>query len=74
MVGRSADAAPMISAGVVLSQPISNTTPSSGCARIASSTSIEARLRYSIAVGRIVTSPRDETGNSSGKPPASSTP
>ena len=64
----------MSSAGVVLSQPISSTTPSSGWARIASSTSIAARLRNSIAVGRIVTSPREETGNSNGKPPASSTP
>ena len=27
-----------------------------------------------MAVGRMVTSPSDETGNSSGKPPASSTP
>ena len=39
-----------------------------------SSTSIEARLRYSIAVGRSSVSPSDITGNSSGKPPASSTP
>ena len=35
MVGRSALAAPISSAGVVLSQPISSTTPSSGWARIA---------------------------------------
>ena len=61
-------------AGVVLSHPISSTTPSSGCALIASSTSMAARLRKSIAVGRIVTSPSEETGNSSGNPPASSTP
>ena len=45
MVGRSTLAAPIISEGVVLSQPISSTTPSSGLARSASSTSIEARLR-----------------------------
>ena len=74
MVGRSALAAPISSAGVVLSQPISRTTPSSGWARMFSSTSIAARLRNSIAVGRIVTSPSEVTGNSSGKPPASSTP
>ena len=74
MVGMSAEAAPMTSAGVVLSQPIRRTTPSSGWARIASSTSMDARLRNSMAVGRIVTSPSEETGNSRGKPPASSTP
>ncbi len=73
-VGKSALAAPISKAGVVLSQPISSTTPSNGWARIASSTSIDARLRNSIAVGRIVTSPSEETGNSSGNPPASSTP
>jgi hypothetical protein len=45
MVGRPTLAAPMISAGVVLSQPISSTTPSSGLARSDSSTSMLARLR-----------------------------
>ena len=45
-------AAPISRAGVVLSQPISSTTPSSGLARIDSSTSMAARLRNSIAVGR----------------------
>ena len=74
MVGMSTLAAPIISDGVVLSQPISSTTPSSGLARMVSSTSMLARLRYSMAVGRIRVSPRDMTGNSSGKPPASYTP
>ena len=40
IVGRSHDAAPISSAGVVLSQPISSTMPSKGFARIDSSTSI----------------------------------
>ena len=74
MVGRSTDDAPISSDGVVLSQPTSSTVPSTGLARSDSSTSIEARLRYSIAVGRSSVSPSDITGNSSGKPPASSTP
>ena len=74
IVGRSHDAAPISSAGVVLSQPISSTTPSNGLARIDSSTSIAAWLRNSIVVGRISVSPRLITGNSIGKPPASSTP
>ena len=71
MVGRSHDAAPMTSAGVVLSQPISNTTPSMGLARMDSSTSIDTRLRNIMVVGRISVSPSDITGNSSGNPPAS---
>ena len=71
MVGRSALAAPISSDGVVLSQPISSTTPSIGLPRMLSSTSMLARLRYSIAVGRSSVSPSDITGNSSGKPPAS---
>ncbi len=74
IVGRSQLAAPIISDGVVLSQPISSTTPSIGLPRIDSSTSMLARLRNSIAVGRNCVSPRDITGNSSGKPPASYTP
>src|SRR3954471_5273810 len=44
MVGRSALAAPISKASVVLSQPISSTTPSSGWARMFSSTSMAARL------------------------------
>ena len=71
MVGRSQLAAPMSSAGVVLSQPIKRTTPSIGLARIDSSTSMLTRLRNSMVVGRIKVSPRLITGNSSGKPPAS---
>src|SRR5215813_11596042 len=39
-----------------------------------SSTSIAIRLRYSIVVGFISDSPRDITGNSTGNPPACSTP
>src|SRR5438128_3740624 len=74
MVGRSTDAAPMTSEGVVLSQPMSSTTPSSGLARMDSSTSMLARLRYNMAVGRSSGSPSDITGNSSGDPPASNTP
>lgn len=72
--GRSQEAAPITSDGVVLSQPAMSTTPSIGLPRIASSTSIEARLRKSMAVGRRLDSPQENTGNSSGRPPASSTP
>ena len=45
MVGRSTLAAPITSDGVVLSQPISSTTPSTGLPRMLSSTSMLARLR-----------------------------
>ena len=45
IAGMSTLAAPIRSAGVVLSQPASSTTPSSGLARSASSTSIAQRLR-----------------------------
>ena len=72
--GRSQLAAPMSRAGVVLSQPTSSTTPSSGWARMDSSTSMLTRLRYSIVDGRIRVSPSDITGNSSGNPPISYTP
>ena len=72
--GRSQLAAPMMSDGVVLSHPQSSTTPSSGFARIDSSTSIDARFLKSIAVGRTLVSPSDMTGNSKGTPPASHTP
>src|SRR5471032_2723263 len=74
IVGTSTLAAPISSAGVVLSQPTSSTTPSIGLPRIDSSTSMLARLRVSIAVGRRLDSPLEKTGNSTGKPPASSTP
>ena len=49
--GRSTDAAAISSAGIVLSQPPSRTTPSMGLARNSSSADIAARLRQSIAVG-----------------------
>ena len=73
-VGRSTLAAPNNCPGVVLSHPPSNTTPSNGLPRNDSSTSIDNKLRYNIAVGRICVSPKDITGNSSGTPPASHTP
>ncbi len=71
MVGRSQLAAPISSAGVVLSHPTSSITPSMGLARIDSSTSMLTRLRNIIVVGRISVSPSDMTGNSSGNPPIS---
>src|SRR5471030_3467684 len=74
MVGISQLAAPISSAGVVLSHPTNNTTASIGLPRIDSSTSIEARLRVNIAVGRRFDSPFENTGNSTGKPPASRMP
>jgi hypothetical protein len=64
----------MSSDGMVLSQPPSSTTPSTGLARSISSVAIAAMLRQSIAVGRTCVSPRDTTGSSSGTPPASRTP
>ncbi len=72
--GRPTLAAPMSMAGVVLSQPDSSTTPSSGLARISSSTSMAMRLRYSMAVGRIRVSPVAMVGNWSRRPPACHTP
>ena len=74
IVGKLQLAAPIINAGVVLSQPIKSTTPSIGLPRIDSSTSMLAKLRNSIAVGRSCASPSDMTGNSKGNPPASYTP
>ena len=74
MAGTLALAAPISMAGVVLSQPASSTTPSSGLAVMDSSTSMLIRLRYSMVVGRMLYSPSDITGNSSGKPPACHTP
>ena len=64
----------MRSDGVVLSQPTSSTQPSIGWPRIASSTASAARLRNIIAVGRKVLSDAENTGTSTGKPPASQTP
>ena len=60
--GRSTDAAAISSAGIVLSQPPSSTTPSIGLARSISSIAIAAMLRQSIAVGRTCVSPSDTTG------------
>lgn len=59
---------------MVLSQPPSSTTPSTGLARSISSVAIAAMLRHSIAVGRTCVSPMDTTGRFSGTPPASQTP
>ena len=74
IVGKSTLAAPISWAGVVLSQPESSTTPSTGLARRVSSTSIDIRLRKNMAVGRTICSPREMVGNSSGRPPDSHTP
>ena len=73
-VGRWALTAPMIAPGTVLSQLARRTIPSSGLARIISSISIASRLRYSMAVGFIRSSPSEMVPNSAGMPPASSTP
>src|SRR5690606_22850532 len=73
-VGISTLQAPITKDGVVLSQPHKSTTPSTGLARMDSSTSMLARLRYSMAVGLIKVSPNDITGNSTGNPPASKMP
>ena len=72
--GRSTLAAAISRPGVVLSQPDSSTTPSSGLARNSSSASMASRFLYSIAVGRSSVSPSAIAGNSSGKPPACQTP
>ncbi len=69
--GRSTDAAAMSSAGMVLSQPPSRTTPSIGLARNISSAAMAAMFRQSIAVGRTSVSPSDTMGRFSGMPPAS---
>ena len=69
IAGMSALAAPISNAGVVLSQPPSKTTPSSGFAVIDSSTSILRRFLYNMVVGFMLYSPSDMTGNSIGNPP-----
>jgi hypothetical protein len=74
IAGTSAEAAPMSMAGVVLSHPDSSTTASSGYARMHSSTSMDMRLRKSMVVGFMSTSPSEIVGNSRGKPPALHTP
>ncbi len=72
--GRSTEAAAISRAGIVLSQPPSRTTPSTGLARSISSAAIAARFRHSIAVGRTWVSPIDITGRSRAIPPAWCTP
>ena len=72
--GSPIDVAPMISPGVVLSQPPISTAPSIGCERSSSSVSIASRLRYSSGLGFWNGSAIDIAGISSGKPPACSTP
>ena len=72
--GRSADAAPISSAGTVLSQPPTSTTESIGWARIISSTSIDIRLRNIMLVGERKISPSEMVGKSIGSAPAASTP
>eukprot|EP00164_Ancoracysta_twista_P021246 GFYU01038485.1.p2 GENE.GFYU01038485.1~~GFYU01038485.1.p2 ORF type:complete len:112 (+),score=3.79 GFYU01038485.1:92-427(+) len=74
MAGKSTEAAAIINDGVVLSQPTKSTQPSIGCPRMVSSTAKAARLRNIIAVGRKVFSEAENTGTSTGKPPASQMP
>ncbi len=64
----------MSCAGTVLSQPPTRTTASIGWARIISSVSIDIRLRNFRLVGLRNTSPSEMVGNSTGSPPAISTP
>ncbi len=74
MHGRPALNAPISRPGVVLSQPPISTAPSTGWLRSSSSASIASKLRYSIVVGLTIGSDSEIAGNSSGKPPACSTP
>src|SRR5262249_23000920 len=74
IAGRSTLAAPISCAGMVLSQLATSTTASNGYARSVSSTSIDIRFRNIIAVGFISVSPSEIAGNSTGRPPADSTP
>ncbi len=73
-VGRSVLKAPISPAGTDLSQAASTITPSRGWQRSDSSTSMATRLRYSIAAGFMMSSPRLITGNSTATPPADSIP
>ena len=66
IAGTLALAAPMSWAGVVLSQPPSRTTPSSGWARIISSVSIAARFRKIMLVGATKNSPSEIVGKLQG--------
>src|SRR5665213_1816082 len=74
MVGNPTLDAPITVLGVVLSQPVNNTTPSIGLPLILSSASMLAKFLKSMAVGFNNVSPRLIMGNSNGKPPASNTP
>ncbi len=74
IAGRSIEIAPMMSAGVVLSQPPMSTAPSAGYERSTSSVSIARKFRYSIVVGFWNTSDNVMTGSSTGNPPACHTP
>ena len=74
MKGRPALSAPIVSPGVVLSQPPISTAPSTGWLRSSSSVSIARKLRYSMVVGLTSDSLRLMAGSSSGKPPAWKTP
>ena len=74
MAGTSAEAAAIICAGIVLSQPPMSTTESIGCARIISSVSIAIRLRNIRLVGLKNTSPSEIVGKVSGRPPIAKTP
>ncbi len=73
-VGTFALIAPISAPGTLLSQLASTTSPSSGLARISSSTSMASRLRYSMALGFIRSSPSEMVPNSAPMPPASSMP
>ena len=66
--------APISAPGTLLSQLARMTRPSSGLARTISSISMASRLRYSIALGFIRSSPSEITGNSTPAPPAASIP
>ncbi len=74
MEGMSVEAAAISRLGVVLSQPTIRTAPSMGWARMASSIARAAKLRNIMAVGRKVFSDAENTGTSTGNPPASQTP
>ena len=71
IAGKFMLAAPISSAGVVLSHPPIRTTPSHGYERNSSSASMARRLRYSIVVGFWNGSDSEIAGSSTGiRPPA----
>src|ERR1039458_3265452 len=65
--GRQIAGTPINRDGVVLSQPMSKTTPSMGVPRIHSSPAMLARVPNNMAVGRRSVSPSGMTGKPSGK-------